>query len=116
MPMAHRAEVDFNSRDEFGNIPVDPSDLSEPVEVGDWVDLFDDAGNRCMGLVAVIGEDISVSPMWPSFTTATASRIVVESSTFWPRIQWLGGLSVTLGTEDGPFERLSREAPTSQSV
>lgn len=114
--MAARAEVDFNSRDEHGNIPIDRSDVEGLVAVGDWIDLFDDEGNRCIGVVAIVGEEISVRPEWPTFTSASDSRVVVEAAAYWHHIDWIGRTSVSFTVDDLPREAAVDETRTSQAV
>ena len=100
--MSARAEVDFNSRDEFGNIPVDPADVQGLASVGEWIDLFDDEGNRCFGLVVKVGEDMSVAPEWRTFASPTDSRVIVDASAYWQKIEWISGLSVNLRVHPEP--------------
>ncbi|CAN5611810.1 hypothetical protein BH23CHL8_BH23CHL8_18880 [soil metagenome] len=70
-------EVDFNDRDEWGNIPFDPADAMTALP-GDAVDLFDEERNRCIGRIVDHGGTLSAAPNWLTFVSADSPRVVVQ--------------------------------------
>ncbi len=95
--MTTRIEVDFNARDETGHVPAALSEADGPVRVGEYIDLYDDDGYRCLALVSeVAGERVAASPLWQTFTSESESRLLPVRGPQW-RI--VNRLSVVFGTE-----------------
>jgi hypothetical protein len=100
-----RLEIDFNARDERGWIPAVAEDADE-FRSGEWVDLFDDEGNTCIGRVGVVEDNwLSVEPQWASFSEPGANRLIVDSARPWSvPARWTSPLTVGISA---PILRLA---------
>jgi hypothetical protein len=110
--MTTRVEVDFNSRDDAGRVPARLEDADVPLRVGVEVEAFDDAGNRCLAVVASIaGDVVALDPIWTSFAVPTASRLVLVAA---PGLhaRWTSTLSATLSVmrDISPLEQTTKPA------
>jgi hypothetical protein len=82
--MTTRIEVDFNARDAVGHIPAALSEADGPVALGDYVDMHDEDGFRCLAFVASIGEgSLGATPLWSTFAAEGESRVVPNPAPGW---------------------------------
>jgi len=75
--------AEFNSLDDEGRVLVLSEDAPKTLAVGERVYLFDDEGNRCQGVVALIGKGlIHVDADWDTWRQGSppteAATVVVS--------------------------------------
>lgn len=115
-------EVDFNSRDDRGWIPV--AWESDDLTAGQLVDLFDDDGNHCLATVAGQTEQVvRFDPNWATFAAQGEARFIPTSEPHLFTSKLLSPLSVQfvprilgVSTTTAGSEQLTKFEPTVTDV